>query len=69
MHLVAGGPVLFMLLVWLIFLLNPAPAAAVQAAIATVQAYPWAADLPAIVNCIADDMGEPSCSALLNGQA
>lgn len=41
----------------------------VQAAIATVQAYPWAADLPAIVNCIADEMGEPSCEALLMGHA
>lgn len=40
----------------------------IQAAVVTVEAYPWAADLPAIVNCIADDMGEPSCEDLLAGR-
>lgn len=41
----------------------------IQAAVVTVKAYPWAADLPAIVNCIADEMGEPSCEDLLAGVA
>ena len=41
----------------------------VQAAVATTAAYPWAADLPAIVNCIADEMGDPPCASLLSGQA
>lgn len=36
-----------------------------QAALATVQSYPWSCSLPAIVNAVAQDCGEPSVAELL----
>ncbi len=38
---------------------------ALQAALATVQAYPWTCDVPSIVNVVAASFGEPSSTELL----
>jgi len=37
----------------------------VQAALATVQSYPWTCSLPSIVNAVAADCGEPSVAELM----
>ena len=40
-----------------------------QCAILMVQAYPMAVDLLAVMNCLAEDAGEPSAGDLMAGYA
>ncbi len=41
------------------------PCAALQAALATVQSYPWTCDVPSIVNVVAASCAEPNATELL----
>jgi len=41
------------------------PVSALQAALATVQSYPWTCDVPSLVNVVAASFGEPRATELL----